>query len=98
MADDVLLNKAAAIERAIGRVREEHAGDDRNLLGNQTRQDAIILNLQRAFRRLFLQALATAASFRPVVAQAGDPPVGTSTAVRWHRGMTAPKGRRVASR
>lgn len=48
MADDVLLNKAAAIERAIGRVRQEHAGDDRNLLENQTRQDAIILNLQRA--------------------------------------------------
>lgn len=48
MADDVLLNKAAAIERAVRRVREEHAGDDRNLLANQTRQDAIILNLQRA--------------------------------------------------
>lgn len=48
MADDVLLNKAAAIERAVARVREEHAGDDRNLLENQTRQDAIILNLQRA--------------------------------------------------
>ena len=48
MADDVLLNKAAAIERAIGRVREEYAGDDANLLQNQTRQDAIILNLQRA--------------------------------------------------
>jgi uncharacterized protein YutE (UPF0331/DUF86 family) len=48
MADDVLLNKAAAIERAVRRVREEHAGDDRNLLDNQTRQDAIILNLQRA--------------------------------------------------
>lgn len=48
MADDVLLNKAAALERAVGRVREEHAGDDRNLLDNQTRQDAIILNLQRA--------------------------------------------------
>jgi uncharacterized protein YutE (UPF0331/DUF86 family) len=48
MADDVLLNKAAAIERAVRRVREEHAGDDRNLLENQTRQDAIILNLQRA--------------------------------------------------
>jgi uncharacterized protein YutE (UPF0331/DUF86 family) len=48
MADDVLVNKAAAIERAVRRVREEHAGDDRNLLGNQTRQDAIILNLQRA--------------------------------------------------
>jgi uncharacterized protein YutE (UPF0331/DUF86 family) len=48
MADDVLVNKAAAIERAVRRVREEHAGDDRNLLENQTRQDAIILNLQRA--------------------------------------------------
>ena len=48
MADDVLLNKAAAIERAVARAREEYAGDDANLLQNQTRQDAIILNLQRA--------------------------------------------------
>lgn len=48
MADDVLVNKAAAIERAVRRVREEHAGDDQNLLVNQTRQDAIVLNLQRA--------------------------------------------------
>jgi uncharacterized protein YutE (UPF0331/DUF86 family) len=48
MADDVLVNKAAAIERAVRRVREEHAGDDTNLLTNQTKQDAIILNLQRA--------------------------------------------------
>jgi uncharacterized protein YutE (UPF0331/DUF86 family) len=48
MADDVLLNKAAAIERAVRRVREEYADDDRNLRDNQTRQDAIILNLQRA--------------------------------------------------
>jgi uncharacterized protein YutE (UPF0331/DUF86 family) len=48
MADDVLINKAAAIERAVRRVREEHAGDTRNLRDNQTRQDAIVLNLQRA--------------------------------------------------
>jgi uncharacterized protein YutE (UPF0331/DUF86 family) len=48
MADDVLINKAASIERAVRRVREEHPGDDRNLLDNQTRQDAIVLNLQRA--------------------------------------------------
>ena len=48
MVDDVALNKAASIERAVTRVREEHAGDDANLLANQTRQDAIILNLQRA--------------------------------------------------
>jgi uncharacterized protein YutE (UPF0331/DUF86 family) len=46
--DDVLLNKAAAIERAVRRVREEHAGDDARLLNDQTRQDAIVLNLQRA--------------------------------------------------
>jgi uncharacterized protein YutE (UPF0331/DUF86 family) len=48
MGDDVLLNKAAAIERAVRRVREEYAGDDANLLANQTRQDAMLLNLQRA--------------------------------------------------
>jgi uncharacterized protein YutE (UPF0331/DUF86 family) len=48
MADDVLINKAAAIERAVARVREEYADDDANLTANQTRQDAIILNLQRA--------------------------------------------------
>jgi uncharacterized protein YutE (UPF0331/DUF86 family) len=48
MADDVILNKAGVIERCIARVREEHAGDDRNLLDDMTRQDSIILNLQRA--------------------------------------------------
>lgn len=48
MVDDVVINKAASIERAVRRVREEHDGDDSNLLKNQTRQDAIILNLQRA--------------------------------------------------
>jgi uncharacterized protein YutE (UPF0331/DUF86 family) len=41
-------NKAASIERAVARVREEYGGDDANLFANQTRQDAIILNLQRA--------------------------------------------------
>jgi uncharacterized protein YutE (UPF0331/DUF86 family) len=48
MADDVLLNKAAAIERAVRRAREEYGGDETNLLTNPTRQDSIILNLQRA--------------------------------------------------
>ena len=48
MADDVLLNKAAAIERSVRRAREEYSADDANLFANQTRQDAIILNLQRA--------------------------------------------------
>jgi len=48
MADDVVVNKAAIIERCVARVREVHAGDDRNLLDDATRQDSIILNLQRA--------------------------------------------------
>jgi uncharacterized protein YutE (UPF0331/DUF86 family) len=48
MADDVVLNKAAIIERCVARVREEYGGDERNLSDNLTRQDSIILNLQRA--------------------------------------------------
>ena len=48
MADDVILNKAGVIERCIARVREEHGGDDENLMKDFTRQDSIILNLQRA--------------------------------------------------
>jgi uncharacterized protein YutE (UPF0331/DUF86 family) len=48
MPDDVLLNKVAAIERALARVRQEHDGDDSNIFDNPTRQDAILLNLQRA--------------------------------------------------
>jgi uncharacterized protein YutE (UPF0331/DUF86 family) len=48
MADDLILNKAGVIERCIARVREEHRGDDENLMKDLTRQDSIILNLQRA--------------------------------------------------
>jgi uncharacterized protein YutE (UPF0331/DUF86 family) len=48
MADDVVLNKAATIERCLQRVLDEHAGNNQNLVANQTKQDAIILNLQRA--------------------------------------------------
>jgi len=48
MADDVILNKAGIIERCVRRIREEHAGDDDNLFQDFTRQDSIILNLQRA--------------------------------------------------
>jgi uncharacterized protein YutE (UPF0331/DUF86 family) len=45
--DDVLLNKAASIERCINRINEEYS-DIEDFKNNQTRQDAIILNLQRA--------------------------------------------------
>ena len=46
--DNVEINKAAMIERCVARVREEYDGDAANLLANQTKQDAIILNIQRA--------------------------------------------------
>jgi len=48
MVDDIVINKAAVIERCIRRVREEYADDPRNLTEHLTRQDSIILNLQRA--------------------------------------------------
>lgn len=48
MADDVLLNKAASIERCVARVREEYATDPNSFATNFTRQDAAILNIQRA--------------------------------------------------
>jgi len=48
MADDVILNKAAIIERCVKRVRDLYADDDANLFEDITRQDATVLNLQRA--------------------------------------------------
>jgi uncharacterized protein YutE (UPF0331/DUF86 family) len=46
--DDVVLNKAAIIERCVRRVREVYADDPSNLTADLTRQDSIVLNLQRA--------------------------------------------------
>ncbi len=40
--DDVVLNKAAAIERCVRRVRQEHASDDANLESDISRQDEIV--------------------------------------------------------
>ncbi|WP_163560959.1 DUF86 domain-containing protein [Halomonas sp. NO4] len=48
MADEVLLNKAAAIERCVARAREEYDKGPDSFTHDQTRQDAAILNLQRA--------------------------------------------------
>lgn len=48
MADDVLLNKAASIERCIARAREEFNADPDGFASNFTRQDAAVLNIQRA--------------------------------------------------
>ena len=48
MTDDVLINKAAVIERCIQRAREEYGDDPATFATNHTRQDAAILNVQRA--------------------------------------------------
>ena len=46
--DDVLLNKAAIIERCLHRISEEYRGCENELETNYTKQDSIILNLLRA--------------------------------------------------
>jgi len=46
--DNVLINKADTIERCIARVREEYIGFEDSLTTNFTKQDSIMLNLQRA--------------------------------------------------
>ena len=46
--DDILLNKMAIIERCLNRIAEEYVGHEEELLTNYSRQDAIILNIQRA--------------------------------------------------
>jgi len=48
MADDVLINIAATIERRVARAREEYAADPDGFAKNFSRQDAAILNIQRA--------------------------------------------------
>ena len=48
MVNDVLMNKAAIIERCLVRVEEEYIGHEDEFENNFTRQDSIILNIQRA--------------------------------------------------
>jgi uncharacterized protein YutE (UPF0331/DUF86 family) len=48
MTDDVLINKAATIERCVARAREEYNRNPATFASDFTRQDAAILNIQRA--------------------------------------------------
>lgn len=48
MIDDVLLNKAATIERCVKRASDEYNRDPAGFGADFTRQDAAILNIQRA--------------------------------------------------
>lgn len=45
--NDVILNKATTIERCVNRIHEVYAGNPENLK-DFTKQDSIILNIQRA--------------------------------------------------
>lgn len=48
MPDDVLVNKSATVERCVARAREEFERDPASFATDFTRQDAAILNVQRA--------------------------------------------------
>ncbi|MCL8207327.1 MAG: DUF86 domain-containing protein [Actinomycetia bacterium] len=48
MVDDVVLNKVSTIERCVRRAREEYERDPSSFATDVTRQDAAILNIQRA--------------------------------------------------
>ncbi len=48
MVDDVVLNKVATIERCVTRAREEHQAAGESFATDHSRQDAAILNVQRA--------------------------------------------------
>ena len=48
MPDDVLINKAATVERCVARAREEYDRDPSTFATDFTRQDAAVLNVQRA--------------------------------------------------
>lgn len=47
MADDVILNKAAVIERCVARAKQEYERDARGFQQDFTRQDAAVLNILR---------------------------------------------------
>jgi uncharacterized protein YutE (UPF0331/DUF86 family) len=48
MPDDVILAKAEIVERCLRRIDEVYAGQPENLHSDFTKQDSILLNLERA--------------------------------------------------
>ncbi|HCH24586.1 MAG TPA: toxin-antitoxin antitoxin component [Oceanospirillaceae bacterium] len=48
MANDVIINKAATIEKCVARARQEYNKGAASFADDFTRQDAAILNIQRA--------------------------------------------------
>jgi len=68
MNDDVVRNKALSIERCLERINEEFGGDPARL-EDQTVEDAIVLNLQRACESAIDLAMHVVASRRLGVPQ-----------------------------
>jgi uncharacterized protein YutE (UPF0331/DUF86 family) len=48
MIDDIILNKIETIKRCIKRINQEYQGFEDEIYENYTKQDSIILNLERA--------------------------------------------------
>ena len=48
MKNDVIINKIETIRRCIKRVNDEYIGHEESIDSNYTKQDSIILNLERA--------------------------------------------------
>src|SRR4030067_3378943 len=46
--DDIVLNKVAIIEKCINRIKEEYVGYEDIFEENYTKQDSVVLNLERA--------------------------------------------------
>ena len=61
--DDIIANKIQAIERCLKRIDEEYEQNPKNLL-NYTKQDSIILNLQRAIEAAIDIAMHLCAVFK----------------------------------
>lgn len=64
--DDVLLNKAAGIQRAVRRVREEHAGDDRLGVPQETREAFSLLETAGMLDHALADQLRKMVGFRNV--------------------------------
>ncbi len=48
VVDDIVINKCASIERCLNRIHEVVQADPEVILSDLTKQDAVMLNLQRA--------------------------------------------------
>lgn len=46
--DDIIVNKIATIEKCVNRINEEYIGFEGEFCHNFSKQDAVILNIQRA--------------------------------------------------